>query len=262
MIKFTIITCTYNAEKVLERTLESVKEQSYPHIEHLIIDGNSKDGTMAMVNDYIAECKESQSQHIVKAISERDNGLYDAMNKGIKMATGDYLIFLNAGDKLHESGTLEAVVASLDEPKEAVGVIYGNTDIVDDDGNFLHKRRLSPPEKLTWKSFKEGMLVCHQSFYARADIAKSNPYSMEYRISADVDWCIRIMKEATEKGLKLHNSHLVLTSYLDGGMSIKNHRASLLERFRIMAHHYGWFTTVGMHLWFVLRALKKMKNEE
>ena len=257
MIKFTIITCTYNAETVLERTLESVREQSYPHIEHLIIDGNSKDGTMTMVDDYIAECEESQSQHVVKAISERDNGLYDAMNKGIKMATGDYLIFLNAGDKLREPGTLEAVVASLDEPKEAVGVIYGDTDIVDDEGHFLHKRRLSPPEKLTWKSFKEGMLVCHQSFYARADIAKSNLYSMEYRISADVDWCIRIMKEADVKGLKLHNSHLILTSYLDGGMSIKNHRASLLERFRIMSHHYGWLTTVGMHLWFVVRALMK-----
>lgn len=257
MIKFTIITCTYNAETVLERTLESVREQSYPHIEHLIIDGNSKDGTMTLVDDYIAECEESQSQHVVKAISERDNGLYDAMNKGIKMATGDYLIFLNAGDKLREPGTLEAVVASLDEPKEAVGVIYGDTDIVDDEGHFLHKRRLSPPEKLTWKSFKEGMLVCHQSFYARADIAKSNLYSMEYRISADVDWCIRIMKEADVKGLKLHNSHLILTSYLDGGMSIKNHRASLLERFRIMSHHYGWLTTVGMHLWFVVRALRK-----
>lgn len=257
MIKFTIITCTYNAETVLERTLESVREQTYPHIEHLIIDGNSKDGTMTMVDKYITECEESQSQHVVKAISERDNGLYDAMNKGIKMATGDYLIFLNAGDKLRESGTLEAVVASLDEPKEAVGVIYGDTDIVDDEGHFLHKRRLSPPEKLTWKSFKEGMLVCHQSFYARADIAKSNLYSMEYRISADVDWCIRIMKEADMKGLKLHNSHLILTSYLDGGMSIKNHRASLLERFRIMAHHYGWLTTVGMHLWFVVRALMK-----
>lgn len=257
MIKFTIITCTYNAETVLERTLESVREQTYPHIEHLIIDGNSKDGTMTMVDDYITECEESHSQHIVKAISERDNGLYDAMNKGIKMATGDYLIFLNAGDKLREPGTLEAVVASLDEPKEAVGVIYGDTDIVDDEGHFLHKRRLSPPEKLTWKSFKEGMLVCHQSFYARADIAKSNLYSMEYRISADVDWCIRIMKEADVKGLKLHNSHLILTSYLDGGMSIKNHRASLLERFRIMAHHYGWLTTVGMHLWFVVRALMK-----
>lgn len=257
MIKFTIITCTYNAETVLERTLESVREQTYPHIEHLIIDGNSKDGTMTMVDKYITECEESQSQHVVKAISERDNGLYDAMNKGIKMATGDYLIFLNAGDKLREPGTLEAVVASLDEPKEAVGVIYGDTDIVDDEGHFLHKRRLSPPEKLTWKSFKEGMLVCHQSFYARTDIAKSNLYSMEYRISADVDWCIRIMKEADVKGLKLHNSHLILTSYLDGGMSIKNHRASLLERFRIMSHHYGWLTTVGMHLWFVVRALMK-----
>lgn len=257
MIKFTIITCTYNAETVLERTLESVREQSYPHIEHLIIDGNSKDGTMTLVDNYIAECEESQSQHVVKAISEHDNGLYDAMNKGIKMATGDYLIFLNAGDKLREPGTLEAVVASLDEPKEAVGVIYGDTDIVDDEGHFIRKRRLSPPEKLTWKSFKEGMLVCHQSFYARADIAKSNLYSMEYRISADVDWCIRIMKEADVKGLKLHNSHLILTSYLDGGMSIKNHRASLLERFRIMSRHYGWLTTVGMHLWFVVRALMK-----
>ena len=78
-------------------------------------------------------------------------------------------------------------------------VLYGDTNIVDSDGNFLHPRRLSPPEDLTWKSFRQGMLVCHQAFYARIDFAIATPYDQQYRYSADVDWCIRVMKAAAKE---------------------------------------------------------------
>lgn len=78
-------------------------------------------------------------------------------------------------------------------------VVYGDTDIVDNEGRFLYHRRLQPPEKLTWKSFRQGMLVCHQSFYARSDIAKANRYDLKYRHSADVKWCIEVMKEADRR---------------------------------------------------------------
>ena len=80
---------------------------------------------------------------------------------------------------------------------------------------------------------------------------------MKYRLSADVDWCIRVMKLAEQNKREIHNSHLTLCSYLDGGMSVKNHRASLIERFRVMQCHYGLFTAVWMHLWFVIRAFIK-----
>lgn len=191
-------------------------------------------------------------------VSEKDRGLYDAMNKGIQKATGDYLVFLNAGDVFPSPDTLELVASSVGDGEELPGVLYGNTDIVDDEGHFLRHRRLQPPERLTWRSFRQGMLVCHQAFYARTDLAKANPYNMQYRFSADVDWCIRVMKAAELQGLPLRNVEAVVVNYLDGGMTVKNHRASLRERFRLMRHHYGLLPTLAMHAWFVLRsALKK-----
>lgn len=190
-------------------------------------------------------------------VSEKDRGLYDAMNKGIQKATGDYLVFLNAGDVFPSPDTLELVASSVGDGEELPGVLYGNTDIVDDEGHFLRHRRLQPPERLTWRSFRQGMLVCHQAFYARTDLAKANPYNMQYRFSADVDWCIRVMKAAERQGLPLRNVDAVVVNYLDGGMTVKNHRASLRERFRLMRHHYGLLPTLAMHAWFVLRSVLK-----
>ncbi|MBM6993032.1 MAG: glycosyltransferase [Prevotella sp.] len=257
MITFSVITCTFNAEHELQRTLDSVYEQSFPNVEHLILDGLSKDKTMALAQDYKLKSDESDSGHRVLMVSEKDNGLYDAMNKGIMKATGDYLVFLNAGDVFPSSETLEHVAASFADGEALPGVLYGDADIVNDEGFLLRHRRLRPPSTLSWKSFRQGMLVCHQSFYARTDLARENLYDLRFRYSADVDWCIRIMKTAEERQLVLRNVNEVLVNYLDGGMSIKNHRASLIERFKVMSRHYGFFATVGMHLWFVVRAIVK-----
>ena len=163
MIKFTVVTCTYNAERVLQRTLDSVNKQTYCNIEHLIIDGVSKDKTLAMVRAYQNRAKAGENAHEIVVYSEPDKGLYDAMNKGIDRATGDYLVFLNAGDVFPSDDTLEYVEGCVGEGENLPGVLYGDTDIVNDEGRFLRHRRLSPPKKLNWRSFKWGMLVCHQA---------------------------------------------------------------------------------------------------
>lgn len=240
--KFSIITVTYNAVKVLEDTIQSVVTQTYKNVEYIIVDGGSTDGTLSIINKY--------KEHISRVVSEPDKGLYDAMNKGIKLATGDYLCFLNAGDAFHEDDTLQLMVHSI-SGTQLPEVLYGETDIVDSKGHFLHKRRLSAPAILTWKSFKKGMLVCHQAFFARRDLIE--PYDLQYRFSADFDWCIRIMKKAKV----LHNTHLTIIDYLNEGMTTRHHKASLKERFRIMAKHYGLLSTVAHHAWFVLRLLYK-----
>lgn len=250
-MKFSVITCTYNAAGMLQRTLDSVLCQTHAEIEHLIVDGASKDDTMSMVREYEKRVEKTENVTL-KILSEKDKGLYDAMNKGIQMATGDYLVFLNAGDIFHEADTLKLLAESVADG-ERPAVLYGNTDIVDEDGRYLGPRRLQPPTQLTWKSFRHGMLVCHQAFYVRTDIAKRVPYDLRYRLSADVDWCIRVMKEGEKMGLTTHNSHLILCDYLDGGMTVKNHRASLIERFHVMRRHYGLFSTLLMHLWFAVR---------
>lgn len=242
--KFSIITVTYNAGKVLEDTIQSVVFQTYRNVEYIIVDGGSTDNTLDVVHKY--------QERISKVISEPDKGLYDAMNKGIRMATGDYLCFLNAGDELHENETLQKIVYTL-KGKELPDVIYGETAIVDEEGHFLHMRRLSTPEHLHWKSFKEGMLVCHQAFLTRRELALANPYDLRYRFSADFDWCIRIMKQSKN----LHNTHLTLIDYLNEGMTTQNHKASLKERFRIMTKHYGWISTILHHGWFVIRLFYK-----
>lgn len=257
MIKFTIVTCTYNAEAVLQRTLDSVMKQTYCNIEHLIIDGVSKDKTLTMVKAYQHKNDVGESAHEILVFSEPDKGLYDAMNKGIDRATGDYLIFLNAGDVFPSEDTLEFVEGCVGEGEKLPGVLYGDTDIVNMDGHFLRHRRLTPPKRLSWRSFMWGMLVCHQSFYARADIAKGIHYNLDYRFSADVDWCIRIMRESARRHLPLRNVNAVITNYLDGGMSVQNHKASLKERFQVMRSHYGLLTTLFVHAWFVVRGVFK-----
>ena len=257
MIKFTIVTCTFNAEHELQRTLDSVFRQSYADVEHLILDGLSRDRSVEMAQTYRQRSDEARTGHEVVVCSERDSGLYDAMNKGIARATGDYIVFLNAGDTFPSEATLEHIAHSIGDGEALPGVIYGDTDIVNDEGRFLRHRRLQPPAKLTWRSFRNGMLVCHQAFYALTTLAKDNPYNLNYRFSADVDWCIRVMKEAERRHLMLKNVDEVVVNYLDGGMTEKNHRASLRERFSVMRRHYGLPLTLIMHVWFAVRQLKK-----
>lgn len=136
--KFSIITVTYNAGKVLEDTIQSVITQTYKNVEYILVDGGSTDNTLSIINQY--------RSMIQQVISEPDRGLYDAMNKGIKMATGDYICFLNAGDAFHEDDTLQQMVHSLTE-NALPDVLYGETAIVDEEGHFLRMRRLSAPEQ-------------------------------------------------------------------------------------------------------------------
>lgn len=259
MIRFSVITVTYNAEAVLGRTLESVLCQTYDHVEHLIIDGASTDGTLHMADVYKQQSDTADNGHRVTILSEPDRGIYDAMNKGLTQAGGDYVVFMNAGDSFPQVDILEQIVRSckLDEypPTELPGVLYGDTNIVDGKGRFLHRRRLIPPENLTWQSFRQGMLVCHQAFYARTDFAVQTPYNTTFRYSADVDWCIRVMKEAEREQVPLVNLHMVVANYTEEGQTTQHHRESLLERYRIMQRHYGILQTFFLHCWFVVRQL-------
>ena len=246
---FTIITATFNAAHTLERTLQSVAQQTFRNVEHIIMDGGSTDSTLAIAKAY----QQQNSDLTVTIVSERDKGLYDALNKGIRMAKGRYLIFLNAGDKFHANYTLQKVAERIKYNPDGKfpAVVYGETDIVDDAGMFLRHRRLQAPETLKWTSFRQGMLVCHQSFYALREITPE--YDLTYRFSADFDWCVRIMKKAKEMGMPFLNTHSILTDYLAEGLTTQNHKESLRERFRIMAKHYGWLSTCLMHLWFIIR---------
>ena len=248
---FSIVTVTFNAQHTLQRTLQSIGNQSFRQFQLVIVDGASTDGTITMAEKF----RDDNQDIDIKIICEPDKGIYDAMNKGIANSKGTYLCFLNSGDKFHSDDVLQKVADIIDRQEIQPAVVYGETDIVDDNDNFIRHRRLKAPERLKSTAFKSGMLVCHQSFYARKDIVPT--YNIDYRFSADFDWCINVMAKAELHDLPMVNTNIILTDYLQEGMTTQNHKASLRERFRIMAKHYGLSTTILNHIWFVIRAFTK-----
>ena len=236
MSTISVITITYNAECSLEATIKNVVSQSFP-VEYIIIDGGSNDGTIEIINKY------NKIHHF---ISEPDKGLYDAMNKGLRAATGDYVWFLNAGDTFKNENTVAEIVRTI-EKNRMPDIIYGETDLIDENGNVFAERRLKAPEHLTWKSFKMGMLVCHQAFIVKRDIAPE--YDLQYHFSADFDWCIRCMKKAKT----IINAKMRLVNYQYEGATTANRKASLKERYRIMCKYYGVVPTQIRHIWFAIR---------
>ena len=226
-LKITVATVTYHAGKLIGRTIRSVEEQTYPLVVHVFVEGKSQDDTLAQFHHFQERYSVAGVPHEIACLSEPDHGLYDAMNKAIDMATGHYIVFLNAGDRLHGPDTLERVARAAQSAGGRPAVIYGDTNLVDDAGNFVRRRRLTPPERLNWRSFKQGMLVCHQAFYARTDLARKFRYNCHYRFSADFDWCVRILREAERKQLATANLHAVVADYLNEGMTTKDNKASL-----------------------------------
>ena len=246
MILFSVITVTYNAEKTLERTIKSVQEQTYAHIEHIIVDGKSNDGTVDLIKQY-----QNEKTHWR---SEKDSGIYDAMNKATEMAKGEYICYLNAGDAFYEKETIEKIITAA-QNNDLPDILYGETVVVNNNGYFLHNRRLKAPKSLNWKSFKQGMLVCHQAFIIKRTLF--NPYDLTYRYSSDVDWCIRLMKKTDS----ITNTNTTLIRYLNEGITTANRKASLKERYRIMAKHYGGISTFLYHVWFAIRATLKPEKK-
>jgi glycosyltransferase involved in cell wall biosynthesis len=240
---FSIITVVFNGEQLLPGTIESVRRQTWPHIEYIVVDGASTDDTLNIMRHYAAEMPYLRWQ------SESDDGLYDAMNKGLRQATGDFVWFLNCGDELREPATV-ARLAALVQPD--TDVLYGDTMLVNEARqplglmSKLTTRRL--PTRLHWRDYLGGMLVVHQSFVARRLLAPD--YRLD-NLCADYDWCIHILKQSRANVW----TGLVLTDYLAGGLSKRKHRQSLRDRFRVMREHFGLWPAIMAHGWIVLRAV-------
>ena len=243
---FSIITVTYNAANTLPATLKSVSEQSCRLFEHIIMDGASKDNTVKIAQD--AQIKE------MRLFSSPDKGLYDAMNKAMDVATGEYLIFLNAGDAFHSPNTLQQI-ADVIMDNDFPGIVYGQTQLVDTKRQRIGDRHLTAPEQLTLKSFANGMVVCHQAFIVLKRIA--GEYDLKYRFSADYEWCIRCLQHSR------NNIYIddTIIDYLSEGITTANRKASLKERFHIMCYYYGTFPTIMKHVRFIPRFIKQRLKE-
>ncbi len=229
--KISVITIVYNGADTIEKTIKSVTSQTYSNIEYIIVDGGSTDGTVDILREHSGE--------IIKWVSEPDDGIYDAMNKGIKIATGEYQWFINSGDEVFEPDTLERIFNVHNVP--FYDVYYGDTVMIDSNGNEIGSRRLKPPSSLSWKDFKNGMLVSHQSIIVSKRVVSM--YNTQYRLSADFEWCLLALKRAD----RVVNTHQILSRFLDGGITKQNITAGLKERFKIMRHHFGFMPTLLRH---------------
>jgi glycosyltransferase involved in cell wall biosynthesis len=208
-MKITIITVSFNAEQTIADTLQSVSSQRYGHIEHIVIDGASKDGTVGIVNE--------RGSHLAKFVSEPDRGIYDAMNKGIALATGDVVGFLNADDFYASPDALEKVARAFDSPD--VDVCYGD---------LLYVRKSDPSSIVRyWQSsdfvkgsFKRGWCPPHPTFFVRRKIYEQyGGFNLEYKIAADTEIMFRFLEV---KGIKSIYIPETIVKMRTGGESNKS----------------------------------------
>ncbi len=240
--KLSIVTVCYNAELIIEQTILSVLNQTYDSIEYLIIDGGSSDGTLELINKY--------RKSITKIVSEPDSGIYNAMNKGLSMASGDFILFLNAGDTLEN----EIVVSEIMKHSEQAGVIYGETHLINENGEILGTRsQLTTrklPDQLTKRSFLQGQVVSHQAFIAR--VALASPFNERYKCSSDIDWMLSIVSKTD----RIKNVGIIISRYLLGGESDRKLRRCWKERFVILLKNFSFWSVLRAHLLFVVRYLR------
>jgi glycosyltransferase involved in cell wall biosynthesis len=232
--KLSVITIVYNNATAIERTMLSVLHQTYANIEYIIIDGASTDGTVAKIKQY-----EHQLAHFS---SEQDRGIYDAMNKGLAVATGDYVLFMNSGDEIYAAETVADVFAAA----PSGDIYYGETEMYDENWKSLGQRRHRAPAHFDWKSFKFGMNVSHQAIYIKRSL--TSPFDLKYKYSADIDWIIK----AAKKSSNIVNTQMYVAKYLVGGVSKQKHLESLKERFQILSHYYGTIPNVINHFFIAL----------
>jgi len=243
----SIVTVTFQAEEFIDRTVQSLLNQTSQAFEYIIIDGGSKDQTLRILDSY--------ADRVNTLISKPDKGLYDAMNKGIRVAQGEYLWFMNAGDTLADERLIEDLIPILEQKPD---VVYADAYFVNQVGQIRGLRStLTPhvlPTTLHWRDMQKGMVVCHQSFIAKKEIV---PEYVQNNLSADVDWEIKILKKASD----IRFFPRPLSCYLEGGISNQLLKKSLMDRFIVLKNHFGWTTTLWSHVLILFRGLAKMGRE-
>lgn len=203
-MKVSVITVCFNANSVIAACLDSVASQTYPNIEHIIIDGASTDGTLETLARY---------PHITTLVSEPDTGIYNAMNKGVARATGDYLYFLNADDMFLAPNTLEVAMETIKTLPDT-DVVYGGLHVREKNGNCFVFQPPAPEEAPDFLIY--GCLP-HQATLARRSVfERTNSFDESYRIFGDYDWFLKIFADPE---ITIRRIDCVIGSYFLGGAS-------------------------------------------
>lgn len=209
---FTIVTVCFNEEDKISNVLKSVLEQNFSNYEYIIVDGKSTDNTVRIIKSY-----QELFGDKLYFVSEKDNGLYDAMNKAIEMANGEYVLFVNADDKL-----LPGVLKKINQEimKENSDIIYGNSINVYKFQDHVCTKVKKANRNITIKNLGRGMGVVHQSVFVKANIMREiGGFNTDYRIGADWDMLIRCVK----KGVSLRYVNIQICAFMTDGISSKIH---------------------------------------
>lgn len=181
MGKISIITICFNSEKTIFKTLESVKKQSFNNIEHIIIDGASNDKTLKICKEY---------SNSIKIISEQDNGVYDAFSKGLKLATGEIIGFLNSDDIFYNENSIQDIVDAFSNNE--TDIVYGNLDYVNKEGKVIRNWISRPYEK---GLVKKAWMPAHPTFYCKKEVYdRLGGYNDSFKIAGDFELCLRFLE--------------------------------------------------------------------
>lgn len=218
----SIITVTYNAEKYIEKTIKSVISQTYKNIEYIIIDGVSVDNTLKIIKKY--------QENISFWCSEKDNGIYNAMNKGISKSHGELLYFLNADDYLLDKDVIKKVANVYRENRE-LDLIYGNVIVKSESSNFQYIKG----GEITFKSLSKGNMPPHQATFIKNNLIKRYGFNEKYKICADFDLFVKCFRDS------YHSKYIDLNiaCFREGGVSTTNTIKLLNEKKIIIKHSFG-----------------------
>ena len=195
-MKISVITATWNSGKTIKDTIESVLHQKYTNVEHIIKDGGSKDDTMAICTDYLNRVYSSDdalksTMKTMKIVSEKDGGIYDAMNKGVKMASGDIIGILNSDDFYTSDDVLQKVTDEF-QKDSSLEAVYGDIHFVKPDNLNKCTRYYSSKSFRPWL-LRFGFMPAHPSFYVRREVyEKYGLYDLQFRTSSDFEWMVRL----------------------------------------------------------------------
>jgi len=223
-VKISIITVCYNSEKTISETINSVIKQTHPYIEYIIIDGGSTDNTLSIINKY--------SDYISAIISEKDDGMYDAMNKGISYASGDIIGILNSDDVF----AYENVVSNIVEVfiKRKIKVVWGDVAFVD---NRNRIRRLYSGDRISRTSFNHGIMPPHPSVFIKKECYDIfGNFNIKYKIASDYDLLLRFLNL---NNLKYYYFNKILVKMKIGGKSNQSIRSIIALNKEIYEIHYS-----------------------